>query len=76
METDPVSEMLCSLVFRLQGDGQVQKPRNSECYTPSSEPFRIYILRSSWNISLGSTLKVLIFNDDHNFVKGFLQFNI
>jgi hypothetical protein len=22
--------------------GKVQKPGNSECYTPSSEPFRIY----------------------------------
>jgi hypothetical protein len=25
--------------------GKVQKPSNSECYMPSSEPFRIYIYR-------------------------------
>jgi hypothetical protein len=25
--------------------GKVQKPRNSECDTPSSEPFRIYMER-------------------------------
>jgi hypothetical protein len=24
---------------------KVQKPSNSECYTPSSEPFRIYLYR-------------------------------
>jgi hypothetical protein len=29
-ETDPVSETLCSLVFRIPDDGQVQKPNISE----------------------------------------------
>jgi hypothetical protein len=43
-ERDPVSETSCFLVSRIQEDGKVQKPNNSECYTPSSEPFRIYSL--------------------------------
>jgi hypothetical protein len=43
LETDPVSEMFCFLVSRIPDDGQVLKPTNSECYTPSSEPFRIYM---------------------------------
>jgi hypothetical protein len=43
METDPVSEMLYSVVFyEYWTMDEVQKPSNSECYTPSSEPFRIY----------------------------------
>jgi hypothetical protein len=25
--------------------GEIQKTSNSECYTPSSEPFRIYVNR-------------------------------
>jgi hypothetical protein len=37
-ETDPVSETF----FRIPDD--VQKPSNSECYTPLSEPFKIYLL--------------------------------
>jgi hypothetical protein len=40
METNPVSGTLCSLVSRIPNDGQVQKPTNPECYTPSSEPCR------------------------------------
>jgi hypothetical protein len=32
------------LVFRILEDGQNPKPRNSECYTPSLEPFRIYLM--------------------------------
>jgi hypothetical protein len=39
-EADPVSETLCSLVFRIP---EVQKPSNSECCTPSSERFIIYL---------------------------------
>jgi hypothetical protein len=39
MQTDPVSEMLCFLEYRIMG--KVQKPIDSECYSPSSEPFRI-----------------------------------
>jgi hypothetical protein len=39
-ETDPVSETLCSLVFRIPDDRQsLKEPSNSECYTLSSEPF-------------------------------------
>jgi hypothetical protein len=29
-DTDPVSETLCFLVFRILDDGQVQKPSDSE----------------------------------------------
>jgi hypothetical protein len=39
-ETDPVSETSCFLVSEILDDGKVQKPSNSECYTPSSEPYR------------------------------------
>jgi hypothetical protein len=44
-ETDPVSEMSCFLISRIPDDGRVQKKKNSNpvCYTPSSEPFRIWI---------------------------------
>jgi hypothetical protein len=35
-ETDPVSEMLSSLVPRIPDDGQSKKPSNSKCYTPVS----------------------------------------
>jgi hypothetical protein len=37
METDPVSETLCSLLFRIPDNGQSKKSYNS------SEPFRIYL---------------------------------
>jgi hypothetical protein len=39
-ETDLVSETACLLEYRTMG--KVQKPSDPECYTPSSEPFRIY----------------------------------
>jgi hypothetical protein len=39
-ETDPVSETLCFLVSRIQNDGKNKRTSNSECYIPSSEPFR------------------------------------
>jgi hypothetical protein len=47
----PVSERVCFLVCRIPDDGQVQKPSDSECYTPSSEPFRIYpsALLNTWS---------------------------
>jgi hypothetical protein len=38
-ETDPVSETSCSLEYQTME--KVQKPSNSVCYAPSSEPFRI-----------------------------------
>jgi hypothetical protein len=38
-ETDPVSETLCSVECRIMN--KVQEPSNHECYTPSSEHFRI-----------------------------------
>jgi hypothetical protein len=38
-ETDPVSETLCSLEYRTMDN--VQKPSNSEYYTPPLEPFRV-----------------------------------
>jgi hypothetical protein len=41
-ETDAVSETSCFLFSRTPGMNKVQKPSNSECYTPLSEPFRIY----------------------------------
>jgi hypothetical protein len=39
-ETEPVSGMLCSLEYWMVD--KVQKPSNQKCYSPSSEPFRIY----------------------------------
>jgi hypothetical protein len=39
-ETDPVSETSCSFKHRTMDI--VQKPRNSLCYSPSSQPFRNY----------------------------------
>jgi hypothetical protein len=35
------SKTLCFLVFRILDNGQSSKSSNSECYMPSSEPFRI-----------------------------------
>jgi hypothetical protein len=32
------------VLSRIPDDGKVQKPSNSVCYTPSSEPFTIYNL--------------------------------
>jgi hypothetical protein len=43
-EKGPFSETLCFLVSRILDDGQIRKASNSECYTPSSEPFRMYSL--------------------------------
>jgi hypothetical protein len=44
METDPVSETLCSLMFlEYQKMYKVQNPSNPKCHTPSLEPFRIYL---------------------------------
>jgi hypothetical protein len=43
-ETDPVSETLCFSEYRTMDI--VQKPGNSECYTPSSEPFSILYRKS------------------------------
>jgi hypothetical protein len=28
---------------------KVQKPSNPECYTPSSEPIRIYLMKTPWS---------------------------
>jgi hypothetical protein len=39
METDPGSETLCSVEYRTTDE--VLKPSNPECYTPSSETFKI-----------------------------------
>jgi hypothetical protein len=41
-ETDPVSETLCFLVVEIRTMDKVQKLISNECYTPSSEPFRMY----------------------------------
>jgi hypothetical protein len=38
LETDPVSETLCSLEY--QAMDKVQKPSSPKSYTPSSEPFQ------------------------------------
>jgi hypothetical protein len=39
-----------NIVFSIIQDGeQNPKPRNPECYAPSSEPFRIYLNRFSFN---------------------------
>jgi hypothetical protein len=36
-ETDPISETLCFLAFRIPDAGHIP-----ECYTPQSEPRRFY----------------------------------
>jgi hypothetical protein len=41
-ETDPVSETLWFLVFKIRTVDKFQKTNNSECHAPSSEPFRFY----------------------------------
>jgi hypothetical protein len=38
------------LEYRTMDD--VRKPRNSECYTPSSKPFRVYMISCNSNMSL------------------------
>jgi hypothetical protein len=44
-ETDPVSKTLFFFYFlQYWTMDKVQRPSNSECYTPSSEPFRIYMI--------------------------------
>jgi hypothetical protein len=42
-ETGSVPETSCLLFSRTPDDGKIKDPSNSECYTPSSEPFRIYL---------------------------------
>jgi hypothetical protein len=42
-ETDPVSETLCFPVIEFRMMDKVQKPSINECYTPSSEPYRVYV---------------------------------
>jgi hypothetical protein len=42
METDPVSETVCSSYLELRTMATVQKPSDSVCYTTSPEPFRFY----------------------------------
>jgi hypothetical protein len=56
-ETDPVSETLSSLVYRIPDDGQSPKnPVTLKCYTQSSEPFRIYL-----NLLFYTKMKLCIF---------------
>jgi hypothetical protein len=43
-ETDPVSETLCSLKYRMPD--KVPKPSNPKWNTPPSEPFKIYVDKS------------------------------
>jgi hypothetical protein len=47
-ETDPVSETSYSLEYQTMG--KVKKPSNSVCYTPSLEPFRIYLYNCGFEI--------------------------
>jgi hypothetical protein len=42
-ETDPVSETLRFLFVEIRMMDKVQKLCSNECYTPSSEPFRMYL---------------------------------
>jgi hypothetical protein len=47
-EADPVSETSCYLlILDFRTMDKVQKPVSSQCYIPSSEPFRIYTAESS-----------------------------
>jgi hypothetical protein len=41
-QTDPFSKMICSLEYQMMEN--VQEPSNPKCYTPSSVPFRIYLI--------------------------------
>jgi hypothetical protein len=41
-ETNPVSETLFSIYLEFRTMANVQKPSNSQCYTPSVERFRFY----------------------------------
>jgi hypothetical protein len=41
-EIDPVSETLFASYLEFLTMEKVWKPSDSECYTPSSEPFRVY----------------------------------
>jgi hypothetical protein len=46
-ETGAVSETSCFLVRRIPDGEKVENPSNSECYTPSSEPFKIFKISRS-----------------------------
>jgi hypothetical protein len=60
METDPVSETSCFLFSSIPDDEKVQKPSNSLCYIPSSEPFLIdFISDMKLNVK-NTTLRFLI----------------
>jgi hypothetical protein len=43
-ETGSVSETLCFLFVEIRTMDKVQKLSSNECYTPSSEPFRMYVI--------------------------------
>jgi hypothetical protein len=43
LEFEYVSETSCFLFPTIPDDGKSPKNSNSECYTPSSEPYRIYL---------------------------------
>jgi hypothetical protein len=43
LEADSISETLCFLVIWSSGRYINQRPSDSECYTPSSEPFTFYL---------------------------------
>jgi hypothetical protein len=41
-ETEPVSEVMCLIDFRVPDDGQTPETGGSACYKPSRELYRIY----------------------------------
>jgi hypothetical protein len=48
METDPVSETSCFYSQKYWTMGKIQNPSNFMCYTPSSEPYKIYLYNLCW----------------------------
>jgi hypothetical protein len=52
-EKDPFAEKMCSSEYRTVD--KVQKPSNSECYTPSSEPSRIDLNFNIFSDTSGET---------------------
>jgi hypothetical protein len=58
-ETDPVYETSCFYSTKHRTREKVQKPSNSVCYTPLSEPYKIYypfLFLSSTHVALNNLL--------------------
>jgi hypothetical protein len=56
-ETDPVSETLYFLVFRIPDDGEVQNLSDSECYTDPFNPMKAVFLGLTSVLRIGISEK-------------------